>query len=101
MMKSHDRDLRRSLGYRSGEPSANTQPGLAFWKLHGPWYRIGAACRKLDRFANVHVPPPGKAWIPSVEFFVTVPPKRRLWAPVIRKRSSVTLCRTWTFRIGE
>src|SRR5262245_42539632 len=36
MMKSHDRDLRRSLGNRSGEPSANTQPGLPFWKLQGP-----------------------------------------------------------------
>src|SRR6266850_3790223 len=37
MVKSHDRDLRRSLGKSSGEPSGNTQPGLPFWELHGPW----------------------------------------------------------------
>src|SRR6476646_10297883 len=73
MVKSHDRALRRSLGNSSAEPSENTQPGLSFWKLQGPWYSDGDACRKFDRFANVHVPPPGKAWIPSVEFFVTLP----------------------------
>ena len=100
-MKSHDLEARRSLGKRSGEPSENTQPGLPLWKLHGPWYCVGVAWRKFDTFAKVHVPPPGKEWMPSVEFFVTVPPNRRLWPPSIKNRSSVRLCRTWTFRIGE
>src|SRR5678815_3031600 len=38
MVKSHDRALRKSLGNSSAEPSENTQPGLSFWKLQGPWY---------------------------------------------------------------
>src|SRR6266581_452931 len=101
MVKSHDREARRSLGKRSGEPSGNTQPGAPLLKLQGPWYCVGVACRKFDRFAKVHVPPPGNECIPSVEFFVIVPPNRRLWPLLIKKRSSVTLCRTWTFRIGE